>query len=298
MMYHNPVLATEAIEGLNIDPKGTYVDLTYGGGGHATLILEHLTSGHLYAFDHDPDALEHIPDDKRFTLIPQNYRFMIHYLRFFNAIPVDGILADLGVSSHQFDSAERGFSIRYDAPLDMRMNPATGRTAQNALNNLSVNELAKIITNYGELKDGQRIAMAIESYRKQKTLETTGDLKEAVKHLTPARNENKFLACLFQAIRIHINDELESIKEALEQSYKVLKPGGRLVFISYHSLEDRLVKHFIKTGNFEGAPTKDFYGKAYKPFNIITKKPITPHEKEIKENNRARSAKLRIAEKY
>ncbi len=296
-MYHNPVLLHRSIELLNIDPNGVYVDVTFGGGGHSRAILEKLENGRLIAFDQDPDAFSNVPDDDRFTLVPHNFRYLKNFLRLHNALPVDGILADLGVSSHQFDVPDRGFSTRFDAVLDMRMNPAAGNSAKEVLNSYSAEELQNIFTLYGELRSSYSISRAIVKARSEKPIETTGRLIEVIKTVLPERKINKLSAMVFQALRIEVNEELEVLKEMLQQAAEVLKPGGRLVVISYHSLEDRLVKNFFRAGNFEGKVEKDFYGNLLSPLKPLSGKAIVPDEKEIIENSRARSAKMRTAEK-
>ena len=297
MGYHTPVLLEQCIEGLNINPSGIYVDVTFGGGGHAALILEHLQDGHLYAFDQDADAKQNAFDDPRFTLIPQNFKYLKNFLAFYKAIPVDGILADLGVSSHQFDSAERGFSTRFNGPLDSRMDTSKGQSAADFVNQADMDSLARVLRNYGELKNPGTAAKTIIQVRSEKAIKSTEDLKVALQSCAPKGRENKYFAQVFQALRIEVNQEMEALKALLNQSLEVLKPGGRLVVMSYHSLEDRPVKNFIKSGNFEGKIEKDFFGKASVPFQRITRKPIIPNAKEIEKNPRARSAKLRIAEK-
>lgn len=297
MQYHNPVLLKECIEGLKIDPEGIYVDVTFGGGGHSREILKHLTTGKLYAFDQDPDALGNSIDDERFELIQQNFRYLKNFLKLYKALPVKGILADLGVSSHQFDVAERGFSIRYDAALDMRMDRNAAVSAYNVLNEYEEADLKRIFREYGELPNAGKVAFEIIKKRSEEPIDTVSKLKSAVQRCAPRHKENQFYAQLFQAIRIEVNRELEVLKDLLMQSLEVLDKGGRLVVISYHSLEDRLVKNFMKMGKFEGEIEKDFFGNPIVPFKVITNKPIVPSEKEIKENSRARSAKLRIAEK-
>ena len=297
MGYHTPVLLEECIEGLNINPDGVYVDVTFGGGGHAARIMEHLQNGRLYAFDQDADAQKNSFDDPRFTLIPQNFKYLKNFLSFYKAVPVDGILADLGVSSHQFDQAERGFSIRFDGPLDLRMDSSSGMTAADLVNEADMDTLSRIFRHYAEVKNPGTAAKAIINYRSEKRIETTADLKEALKSCTPKGKENKYYAQIFQGLRIEINQEMEALKAMLQQAKDVLKPGGRLVVISYHSLEDRLVKNFIRSGNFEGKIEKDFYGNADMPFRKISRKPIVPGTEEIERNPRARSAKLRIAER-
>lgn len=297
MQYHKPVLLKECIEGLNINPEGIYVDVTFGGGGHSREILKHLTTGKLYAFDQDVDAIKNKVDDERFVLIQQNFRYLKNFLKMYNALPVDGLLADLGVSSHQFDVAERGFSTRFDAKLDMRMDQNAKQTAADMLNTYSEEELKRIFKLYGEVDNAGRLAYAIVHYRKEKQIETVSDLKAAMEKCVKHGRENQYYAQVFQALRIEVNKELEVLQELLLQSMEVLKPGGRLVVIAYHSLEDRLVKNMMRSGKFEGEVEKDFFGNPLTPFKQITRKPIVPAEKECEENSRARSAKLRIAEK-
>lgn len=296
-MYHNPVLLNESIEGLNIDPNGVYVDVTFGGGGHSREIMAKLTSGRLIGFDQDPDAKHNAIDDERFTLVNHNFTFLTNFLKLHDAAEVDGILADLGVSSHQFDEGERGFSIRFDAPLDMRMNQSNPTTAEEIVNEYSESQLISILKEYGELKNAYHIAKGIVKARELKRITTTGELTEAVKGFFPVHKLNKYLAMVFQALRIEVNDELSALKTLLEDGMKSLKPGGRFVVISYHSLEDRLVKNFFKSGNFEGQLEKDFYGNVLVGIKNITNKPLIPSEDEIELNPRSRSAKLRVAEK-
>jgi len=296
-MYHNPVLLEECIEGLAIRPEGTYVDVTFGGGGHAMEILKRLTSGRLLAFDQDSDAMQNLPQDDRFIFINQNFRYLINFLRLYKAVPVDGIIADLGISSHQIDMADRGFSTRFDAELDLRMDRKSGQSASQVINEYPPEQLKKIFAEYGELSNAYRIAKHIVEARDNEEITTTTRLKEVLLPLAERGRENKFYARVFQALRIEVNGELDVLKEMLLQTLKVLKPGGRLVVMSYHSLEDRLVKNFIKTGNFEGTEIKDFYGNLISPLKPLTRKPIVPDEEEIELNNRARSAKLRIAER-
>lgn len=298
MMYHNPVLLKECIEGLNIRPDGIYVDVTFGGGGHSREILKHLTTGKLYAFDQDEDALKNKIDDNRFVLIKQNFKYLKNFLKMYNALPVDGILADLGVSSYQFDIAERGFSIRFDeAKLDMRMDKTAKQTAEQVLNTYDENDLKTLFKFYGEIDNAGQLAKNIAHARKEKKIETVADLKIIIDKCVTKGRENKYLAQVFQALRIEVNKELEALKELLMQSMEVLKPGGRLVVISYHSLEDRMVKNMMRSGKFEGEVEKDFFGNQLTPFVQISRKPIIAGEEEVLLNSRARSAKLRIAEK-
>lgn len=296
--YHIPVMLEECIEALAIDPNGIYVDLTMGGGGHTREILTHLSDkGHLYSLDQDPDAESNAPQDERHTFVASNFRFVRGALRHRGVEQVDGILADLGVSSHHFDAKHRGFSFRGDAPLDMRMNTREGRTAADIVNTYTNDALAKIFSEYGELDTTWKIANCIERARAEKPITTTAELVEAVKPCTPPKDEAKFLTKLFQALRIELNGEMEALKMALEQSLKLLKPGGRLVVMSYHSLEDRIVKNFMRSGNTEGVIEKDFFGRATTPFKVITRKAIIPSNEEIESNPRSRSAKLRVAER-
>lgn len=295
--YHDPVLLNECLEGLNINPSGTYVDVTFGGGGHSKAIVSKLTDGHLYAFDQDDDALENEFDDERFTLVNSNFRYLKGSLRMYGVKEVDGLLADLGVSSHQFDVADRGFSIRFEADLDMRMDQNADLNAYKVINEYEQEDLRNILKLYGELKRPGTLARVICEARIEKPIETVNELKALLKPFTTSMLENKFYAQVFQAIRIEVNDELNALKEMLTQAQDLLKPGGRLVVISYHSLEDRLVKNLIQKGNFEGELEQDFYGNKLLSFKKISRKPILPTEEEIKRNNRARSAKLRVAEK-
>jgi 16S rRNA (cytosine1402-N4)-methyltransferase len=297
MVYHIPALLKESIDGLNIQPDGIYVDVTFGGGGHSMEILKHLSTGRLIAFDQDEDAISNIPEDNKFLFLNQNFRFLSNNLRFNKITSVDGLIADLGVSFHQFDEPERGFTFRQDAPLDMRMNKNGSVTAADLIRTLDETSLAEIFYRYGELSNSRRIAREIVSARVAKHIETVNDLIDIIGKLTPFRQEHKFYARVFQALRIEVNHEVDYLKEMLEQALSVLKTGGRLVVISYHSLEDRVVKNFMKTGNFEGEEKKDFYGNIETPFRIINRKGTTPDENEIAINNRARSARLRIAEK-
>ena len=296
--YHIPVMLGECIEGLAIKPNGTYVDLTMGGGGHTSEILRHLgPEGHLYSFDQDPDAQANAPQDERFTFVASNFRFLRGAMRLRGVEQVDGILADLGVSSHHFDAKHRGFSFRGEAPLDMRMNTRSKRTAADIVNSYDKEALAKLFSDYGELDTTWKIANCIERARATKPIETTAELVEAVKPCTPPKDEAKFLTKLFQALRIELNGEMEALRMALEQSLKILKPGGRLVIMSYHSLEDRIVKNFMRSGNAEGRIEKDFFGNSTSELKVITRKAVAPSAEEIERNPRSRSAKLRIAEK-
>ena len=296
--YHVPVMLDECISALNIKPNGIYVDLTMGGGGHTREILKHLgPEGHLYSLDQDPDAEANAPQDERHTFVASNFRFLRGALRLRGVERVDGILADLGVSSHHFDAKHRGFSFRGEALLDMRMNTRGGRTAADIVNTYTNDALAKIFAEYGELDTTWKIANCIERARKEKPITTTAELVEAVKPCTPPKDEAKFLTKLFQALRIELNGEIEALKMALEQSLKILNPEGRLVVMSYHSLEDRIVKNFMRSGNSEGVIEKDFFGRATTPFKVITRKAIAPSNEEIERNPRSRSAKLRVAER-
>ena len=297
MEYHQPVLLDEIVDGLDINPEGIYVDVTFGGGGHSKAILQKLENGRLFAFDQDADALSNSIDDERFVLINQNFRYLKKSLRLHSITEVDGVLGDLGVSSHQFDVAERGFSIREDGVLDMRMNQSQPLCAKQVINEYEVDDLARVLRKYGELKNAYPIALAIERFRRDQKIETTNDLKEAVKNNMPSYKSNKILAQLFQAIRIEVNEEMTALEEMLLQSVEILKSGGRLLVISYHSLEDRLVKNLIKKGKFEGEVDRDLYGNTQLPFHAINRRPILPLAEEIEQNSRARSAKLRIAEK-
>ncbi|MBC7847288.1 MAG: 16S rRNA (cytosine(1402)-N(4))-methyltransferase RsmH [Flavobacterium sp.] len=297
MEYHNPVLLHPTVDGLNIKPDGIYVDVTFGGGGHSKEILSRLgPNGKLFAFDQDEDALANALPDERFTLINENFRFIKRFLRFYGVKSVDGILADLGVSSHQFDVAERGFSTRFDAELDMRMSQKNDLNAYRVVNEYDDANLRRVFLDYGELKNAPALSRTIIEAREHQPIKTTDELKEVLAKYLPERVRNKILAQIYQAIRIEVNQEMDVLKEFIEQSLEVLNPGGRLSVISYHSLEDRLVKRFIKNGMFEGEPERDFFGNFSVPFKTIGKL-IVPDNDEIKINNRARSAKLRIAEK-
>lgn len=295
--YHIPVMLQPCLDGLNIDPNGIYVDVTFGGGGHSIEILKSLDKGKLVAFDQDPDAKKNLPKDDRLIFIDQNFRHLRNFLKLHGITQVNGILADLGVSSHQFNEDSRGFSTRFDGPLDMRMNQSGSKTAQSIIMTYEEDELSKMFWLYGELKRSRKIARRLVQARAEKTIDTTEALKEALLPVTPARDDYRFLAQIFQALRIEVNDELTALKELLVQSKDLLLPEGRLVIMSYHSLEDRLVKNFMRSGNIEGTLTKDFYGNLIRPLEPITRKPIMPTSSEIEENNRARSAKLRIAKR-
>ncbi|WP_206733256.1 16S rRNA (cytosine(1402)-N(4))-methyltransferase RsmH [Flavobacterium amnicola] len=297
MEYHNPVLLKETVDGLNIKPDGVYVDVTFGGGGHSREILSRLgPNGKLFAFDQDEDAWLNAIDDERFTLIKENFRYIKNFLRFYGIKKVDGILADLGVSSHQFDVPERGFSTRFDAELDMRMSKKNDLSAFKVVNEYDETNLRRIFLEYGELKNAPAIARTIIEAREKETIVNTEDLKQVLSRFLPAHKSHKILAQMYQAIRIEVNQEMEVLKEFLQQSLEVLNESGRLSVISYHSLEDRLVKRYMKNGMFEGEPERDFFGRFEVPFTLIGKL-IVPTDAEIKINNRARSAKLRIAEK-
>ncbi len=297
MEYHNPVLLKETVDGLNIKPDGVYVDVTFGGGGHSKEILSRLNAnGKLFGFDQDEDAWGNALPDERFTLIQENFRYIKRFLRFHGIKEVDGILADLGVSSHQFDVPERGFSTRFDADLDMRMSKKNDLDAHKIINEYDDANLKRVFLDYGELKIAPALARTIIEAREIKSIDTTDELKLILQRFLPEQFKNKVLAQIYQAIRIEVNQEMDVLKEFLEQSLDILKPEGRLSVISYHSLEDRLVKRFMKNGMFEGEPEKDFFGNFSVPFKLIGKL-IVPTEEEIKINNRARSAKLRIAEK-
>ncbi len=296
--YHQPVMLKECLEALNIRLNGTYVDVTFGGGGHSRAILEKLgTEGRLVAFDQDPDAKLNIIDDERFSFVDQNFSYLKNQLRYLGIQKVDGILADLGVSSHQFDAAGRGFSIRFDASLDMRMDQLREKDAKWVLNTYSEQDLHKIFGMYGEVHNAKTLASVIVKARLIKPIEYVGAFKELIKPLVKRGKENQYYAQVFQALRIEVNEELEVLKEFLIQSVQLLKPGGRLVVMSYHSLEDRLVKNFIQKGKFSGELEKDIYGNVNTPLEAVSRKAVTATEDEIKINNRARSAKLRVAEK-
>jgi len=296
--YHVPVMLQACLDGLNIRPDGTYIDVTFGGGGHSKAIFEKLSdSGKLIAFDQDIDAKRNVWEAPNFHFIPSNFEFLKNQLRMLRIEKVDGILADLGVSSHQFNEPERGFSIRSDEPLDMRMNQRSEQSAFHVVNEYEEDELITIIGKYGEVKSPRRVAQLICQSRQGTPIKTTGELVEVLSKMAPKFKENRFYAQVFQAIRIEVNNEMKVLESFLEQAADVLKPGGRLVVMSYHSLEDRLVKNFMKRGNLDGSIEKDFYGNVLKPLTEVVRKPITPDEEELERNPRSRSAKLRIAER-
>jgi 16S rRNA (cytosine1402-N4)-methyltransferase len=296
--YHRPALLQETVDLLHVLPGGTYVDVTFGGGGHSAEILRRLgPQGRLFALDKDPDAQHNILPDPRFTLVPTDFRFIETAMKTQGISHVDGILGDLGVSSHQFDEGSRGFSFRFDARLDMRMDPTAGMDAVDVLNSYSEADLRQLLEVYGEVKQAGKIAAAIVTSRRHKRIETTADMERVVGSVIAAQNLTKILTLVYQAIRIEVNSELEALEELLEGGLRLLRPGGRMAIISYHSLEDRLVKQFFKTGNLEGEDQRDFFGRSLCPWKLITKKAVVPAAKELKENPRSRSAKLRVAEK-
>jgi 16S rRNA (cytosine1402-N4)-methyltransferase len=297
MMYHKPVLLNESIEGLSIKPEGDYVDVTFGGGGHSRKILDQLTTGRLFAFDQDEDAQANAIDDNRFTLIPQNFRYVSNFLRVHGVKEVDGLLADLGVSSHQFDVIERGFSFRGDADLDMRMDQQGGLDAKTIVNTYDEDALTRVFRDFGELKNARKLAREIVNARLENPITRVSQLLEIGDKAKVGKVGKNYMAQVFQALRIEANDEMQALKEMLLATPNVIKKGGRLSVITYHSLEDRLVKNYLRTGNFEGKPEKDFYGNIVRPFEPVNRKVIVPSDKEISENQRARSAKLRIAER-
>jgi 16S rRNA (cytosine1402-N4)-methyltransferase len=299
-VYHTPVLLNESIDGLNIHKGGVYVDVTFGGGGHSREIISRFKGGeHLYSFDQDADAEKNIGaiDTAQFTFVRSNFRYLKNWMRYYGIEKIDGLLADLGVSSHHFDDETRGFSFRFDAPLDMRMNKRAGKTAAEILNNESEERLADIFYIYGELKNSRRIASAIVKNREQQSIETTQDFMNVVEPLFKKEREKKDLARLFQALRIEVNHEMDALRDMLKAASELLAPGGRLSVITYHSLEDRIVKNVMKTGNAEGKVAQDFFGRIESPFMLVNNKVITPQQDEIENNPRSRSAKLRIAEK-
>lgn len=296
--YHVPVLLNESIEGMNLQPGGIYVDVTFGGGGHSKEILRRMDeASHLYSFDQDEDAEKNIVDDARFTFVRSNFRYLYNFLRYYGVEEVDAILADLGVSSHHFDDSERGFSFRFDGKLDMRMNKRSGLTAADVVNTYDEERLADIFYLYGELKNSRKLASVIVKARSERPIVTIGDFLDLVKPLFGREREKKELAKVFQALRIEVNQEMEALKEMLQAAAEMLKPGGRLVVITYHSLEDRMVKNMMKTGNIEGKAVQDFFGNVQTPFKLINNKVIVASDDEVTRNPRSRSAKLRIAEK-
>ena len=296
-MYHVPVLLEESVSGLNIDPDGVYLDLTFGGGGHSREILKRLKVGCLIGFDQDSDALANVPDDSRFIFVNHNFRYLRNFLRYCGYDEADGILADLGVSSHEFDEAGRGFSFRFDAELDMRMNQRSRLKATDILNTYSEENLIRIFRNYGEVDNVRRLVDLIVNARTGKMITRSEEFLQVIAPCVPKQKEKKYLAQVYQALRIEVNGELEALEDMLKEAERALRPGGRLVVITYHSLEDRIVKNFLKSGNFEGKVEKDFYGHVKRNFELVNRKVIVPSEEEIERNPRARSAKLRIAEK-
>lgn len=296
--YHVPVLLHESIAGLDVKPDGIYVDVTFGGGGHSREILRHLApNGHLYGFDQDADAERNVANDDRFTFVRSNFRYLSNWMRYYNIDHIDGLLADLGVSSHHFDDETRGFSFRFDAPLDMRMNKRAGATAADILNNYDEGQLADIFYLYGEMKQARRIAAAIVKCREVHPIVTTNDLTTAIRPLMRPEREKKDMARLYQALRMEVNHEMEALRDMLMGAGQMLRKGGRLCVITYHSLEDRMVKNVMKTGNVEGRVRQDFFGRSTSPFRLVNSKVITPQDEELQNNSRSRSAKLRIAEK-
>ncbi len=296
MSYHEPVLLKESVDALNIKEGGIYADVTFGGGGHSREILKRLKNGKLLAFDQDADAARNVEANEQLVFIPQNFRHLKPFCKAMNAFPLDGILADLGVSSHQFDTAERGFSFRFDAPLDMRMSQNLTNNAADIIQQRSEHELQQIFGNYGEVRNARTLAKRIVEARQSQAVKTIADFLSVIEPCIIG-NRAKYLAQVFQALRIEVNEEMQALEELLQQSAEVLKPGGRLVVISYHSLEDRMVKNFMKAGNISGEIEKDLFGNFETPFKVITKKPVEPSEEEIKMNSRARSARMRVAEK-
>ena len=296
MVYHVPVMLDQCLSGLDINPEGTYVDVTFGGGGHSRAILSQLNNeGRLLGFDHDLDAMARAPQDSRFTFVRSNFRYLHNFLRYYDALPVDGILADLGVSSHHLDEASRGFSFRFEAPLDMRMNQRATLTAAQVVNDYSEERLQTLFSLYGELPNSRRLAQAIVKARAAEPLRTMQQLLAVATPLMPRQREKKELAKMMQALRMEVNHETEALQEMLEAAVEALKPGGRLVVMTYHSIEDRMVKNFMKSGNIEGKVETDLYGRSYAPLRMSPSKPITPDEREVEQNPRSRSAKLRIA---
>ena len=297
MVYHTPALLIESIENLNIKPDGIYVDLTFGAGGHSKEILKRLSTGKLIAFDQDSDAERNTIEDDRFVFVRSNFRFFVNFLKYYGHTKVDGIIADLGISSFHIDNPERGFSYRHDSELDMRMNKSSELTAKTVLNTYSYERLKQIFLNFGEVENAAKLSDIIVKYRLENEIKTTGQFREIISDCLPKYNDNKYLSKVFQALRIEVNNEIDTLKQMLLKTADVLNKGGRLVIISYNSLEDRIVKNFFRKGKFEGEIDKDFYGNVNVPFGQVNKKPIIPDEKETTENNRIRSAKLRIAEK-
>lgn len=296
MVYHVPVMLDQCLSGLDINPEGTYVDVTFGGGGHSRAILSQLNNeGRLLGFDQDLDAMARAPQDSRFTFVRSNFRYLHNFLRYYDALPVDGILADLGVSSHHLDEASRGFSFRFEAPLDMRMNQRATLTAAQVVNDYSEERLQTLFSLYGELPNSRRLAQAIVEARAAEPLRTMQQLLAVATPLMPRQREKKELAKMMQALRMEVNHETEALQEMLEAAVEALKPGGRLVVMTYHSIEDRMVKNFMKSGNIEGKVETDLYGRSYAPLRMSPSKPITPDEREVEQNPRSRSAKLRIA---
>ena len=295
--YHIPVLLEESIDGLNLQPNGIYVDATYGGGGHSLRILEKLQGGKLVAFDQDEDALQNIADDGRLIFVNHNFKFLKNFLRYHGITKVDGILADLGVSSHDFDQPDRGFSFRFDGQLDMRMNQSADKDAVKVINEYEVSRLGEMFRNYGEIQNWRNLAQTIEQSRSLQKIVTIPQFLNAIARCVPAKIEKKYLAQVFQALRIEVNNEMEALASFLESTLELLNPGGRLVVISYHSLEDRMVKNFMRSGRIDGKTEQDFYGHYHLPIEVITRKVIVPGEVEIRQNPRARSAKLRIAQR-
>ncbi|MDO9512662.1 MAG: 16S rRNA (cytosine(1402)-N(4))-methyltransferase RsmH [Bacteroidales bacterium] len=296
-MYHTPVMLTESINALNVREGGVYVDATFGGGGHSAEILRGLGKGRLIAFDQDEDALANHPGDERLELVHQNFRYLKNFLRMYECLPVDGILADLGISSYQIDEGSKGFSTRFDAPLDMRMDRRRVQTAADVVNSYDEDGLRSMFRKYADLSNAHRLAVNLIEARQQKPILTTGHLREICQKLAPRHQENKFLAQVFQALRIEVNEEMSVLGEFLEQTIECLKPGGRLVIMSYHSLEDRMVKNFLRSGNLEGDIKKDFFGNVLTPFTLITRKAISASDEEMENNPRSRSAHLRVAER-
>lgn len=298
MNYHDPVLLKASVDGLNLKGDEVVVDVTFGGGGHSREIIKRLgKNGKLYGFDQDEDAVKNSLEDERFVLVRHNFRYLKNYLKMYGAIPVDGVLADLGVSSHQFDEGQRGFSIRFDGPLDMRMNVNAKLTARQVVNEYDEENLLRIFRTYGEIKNAWKLVQEIIKARTLAKINTTQELCDVVQACVPGKIRNKYLAQVFQALRIEVNDEMGALRSLLEQCYEIIKPGGRLVVITYHSLEDRMVKNFIKNGRIDGELEKDFFGNPLLKFKAVNRKPIVATDEELKENNRARSAKLRIAER-